>query len=665
MQRIELAGWTEEKGAKESGVVGLCEKMIQDGEVEGLGGVFSRLGVPALDLLVTPMTARIGLLGVMEGRGFFHHELRGAMAMPKELEPERDVWEGGTTPLWESGVREEPKYFSFFQEIPLAPYNPNYRRKWRAHEILHGLVRFFWHPQMSRFEAYLSARLNELLPVVHWYAWDEIYRPRCPQHRHRGAIREYCLACEEAARPYWMHREMLADQEAIRAAHRFAADAHEHLTSEWSICLEEVERNERIASPRGYLDGSSDAMGYLYSHWPRLTAWSFGAWHEIFLREGYDCFGSIPALMEHQKNLVQQLTHAPILWDEATMLRMLQRRLLQDCGYRSLLALEHLGEGSAQSARAERLLWPILEAMGAHVHALLDSPHDTSLDAGKDLLKQWRELCRSALPAKHTGFGTREEALFTWGLQWPDMEKIAGHTQEEATQPSLPLLREGLESAVSWLFLQGSLVDTPAALDTQAMAAFVKSDDFATHGRLLTRWARWLQTQKHLPYAWREIARFLGESQAEPRKDDEAEDFAAIPDPLDDLLTQKGTLRLHHTLRRQRWPQWLLDQILLERPPFDEQHEMDAWLLDNFLSLAPLNPETEETQTQDADTQELALIHHNASMRLLPLESEHALLLDAIAAKRPPASWLTPDLHHALQTLLDEAFVVWLPALRR
>ena len=57
-----------------------------------------------------------------------------------------------------------------------------HRRKWRPHELLHGAVGFFWREDASRFETYVGARLNELLPVVHWYGLDEIFRPRCERH---------------------------------------------------------------------------------------------------------------------------------------------------------------------------------------------------------------------------------------------------------------------------------------------------------------------------------------------------------------------------------------------------------------------------------------------------------------------------------------------------
>ena len=48
--------------------------------------------------------------------------------------------------------------------------------------------------------------LSELLPVVHWYGFDELFRGRCPEHAGRVLYQEFCSACEArriAASPGW------------------------------------------------------------------------------------------------------------------------------------------------------------------------------------------------------------------------------------------------------------------------------------------------------------------------------------------------------------------------------------------------------------------------------------------------------------------------------
>src|SRR5690554_4427421 len=149
-------------------LVAALEASIEAGEPAGLRALAPQMGAPMVDLTVTPLSARATMLGALSGRAFYQHELRLRQPMPEHLEPELAVWQAGTTPQWSDGVLAEPKYFSFFQDAPFPAFNPNHRRKWRAHELLHGASKFFWHPQMTRFELYVSARLNELLPIIHW-----------------------------------------------------------------------------------------------------------------------------------------------------------------------------------------------------------------------------------------------------------------------------------------------------------------------------------------------------------------------------------------------------------------------------------------------------------------------------------------------------------------
>ncbi|MCB9641453.1 MAG: hypothetical protein H6728_00050 [Myxococcales bacterium] len=627
--------------------------MINAGEIEGLHPIFSGLGVPALDLLVTPMSARIGLWSAGEGRGFFHHELRGAIGMPEGLEPERSVWEEGTVPVWDAGVRGEPKYFSFFQEAPLAPYNPNYRRKWRSHELLHGLLRFYWNPQMSRFGLYLSARLNELLPVVHWYGWDEAFRPRCEVHRHQGPLRGYCAACEQAGHPYWEREAGWESQGWREDAVRWAEAAREHFFAEWAVCLRELESGRRIESPRGYLDASSDALGYVYGHWPRLTAWSFGSWVELFLVDGADFFSTVSSLMEHHLFVASELLRGDLEVETSRCEEMKQRRLLQDLGYRTLLALEWFKEGSVQAQRAERILWPVLESMGSHCRALLDGTSD--LAAGVPLFAAWKEAVQAAIPAKLSGLGERALTLGATGILWPRTEAITGSSQEAWSENSIQHVREGLESVGSWLFLLPQLTEKGGLLGEEGLKQFALSDAFGEHGRLMTRWSRWLQEQEQAPATLREMVRFMGWSQEEPRKDAEAEDFGALPEEADELLDASGCLRVHQTLRRATWSGWLVEEVLGERPEAETQEEMDALLCARFQAAA-----SKADEAQDAES--IAVIYHGGAMKVLPLEEMMEEVLAAVETGAPLASWLDEERGRVLSFLLEESFVVWLPS---
>ena len=163
-----------------------------------MGEVAGFLGAPAVELEASAISARIAIMAANEGRAFVHHEHRLSPLLPEEAQPELDVGLQGDELVpeeWREGVLHVPKYFSAFLEAPLPVFHPSHRAKWRPHELLHKLARFAWRPDVTRFEAYLSARLSELLPVVHWYGFDEIGRHACPDHQGHRPNRTHCDLC--------------------------------------------------------------------------------------------------------------------------------------------------------------------------------------------------------------------------------------------------------------------------------------------------------------------------------------------------------------------------------------------------------------------------------------------------------------------------------------
>ena len=126
--------WLPEPAA----IVSACRDLLSAGEPSDALEVIQTLGVPASDLCITPLGLAAAKLGAQVGTAFFHHELRVRLPMPKHLEPELAVWGEGTVPVWKDGILGEPKYFSFFQDAPFIAFNPNHRRKWPAHELVHG-----------------------------------------------------------------------------------------------------------------------------------------------------------------------------------------------------------------------------------------------------------------------------------------------------------------------------------------------------------------------------------------------------------------------------------------------------------------------------------------------------------------------------------------------
>ncbi|RME24816.1 MAG: hypothetical protein D6798_10335, partial [Deltaproteobacteria bacterium] len=439
----------------------------------GLGRVLGRFGAPPADLLATPASARAGLLAVAIGRGLTHHELRVRLPMPDGLAPEAAVWGGGTVPTWQAGVLAEPKYFSFFQDEPHSAMRPNHRGKWRAHELLHGVVGFFWHPSLTRFELYLGARIAELLPVVHWYALDEMYRVRCRVHAGRLPPKERCAACEAlaVAAPFWER-----DRERARGeAESWARRAREHLAMDWAAILAELSTGRRHPTrplpgdSEIQVDGSRDAEGYLLGHWNRLTAWSFGAWVERFLVPGIDHADSVEALAGRLARTCHALTGGAIDLDLARADRLARRRVLQDLGYRLLLLVEHTDAGGA----VERSLLPQVDMLAGVAAELLEGSAldiDAAVEEALAAVDSVAEHLPAGLAAAVGALGTR------WCLR------------QAAIDGGLDQLVDGLDDALPEGF--GGLPDRE-----EVAWRFADSDAFDRTGSLAARFLAWWEAE--------------------------------------------------------------------------------------------------------------------------------------------------------------------------
>jgi hypothetical protein len=489
------------------------ERMVQAGEPPGLVEALQSMGVPWEELVASPVSARAALMGYGQGRAFYHHELRGHLPATQEMAPERAVWEDrSTVPLWEDGILRAPKYFSFFQETVFPPYHPNHRSKWRVHELLHTLCGFYWNPGMSRFSCYLGSRLSELLPVVHWYGFDEVYRSRCPEHAGKVLYREFCSACEKTAKPYWEPSDG-----SISQASGHASRALGHYLSEMSACMAELETGRRHPVARPRLDSSSDAEGYLLGHWRRLTAWSFGAWLEHFMEPGLDYSDGIEGMLRRVDKACRALISDPVCADPADAARRRRRRMLQDVGHRAFCTLEWCSE------EVEAAVLPSIEACAFLARELLD----------RDVGQQAVEQCIDELQAVFAVYaGDVPPSVFAafpmlgWG--WSNRE----HGTEAVQEGLLSGLPDSLSREDGWKV---------------ALPAFVSDPIFHAPGELRMRYARWL-SQEGSPLAG--LASLEAWLLGLPHRDEEAELFAAMPDGD----WGQGRLRLNHTMRQRRFP---------------------------------------------------------------------------------------------------------------
>lgn len=515
----------------------------------GLEALLGQMGCPPMELLGSLAAARAGLLAARIGRSFTHHELRVRLPMPEELQPEVAVWQGGTGPTWSDGVLAEPKYFSFFQDDPHSPFNPNHRAKWRSHELLHGVVGWFWHPEMTRFEATLGARLGELLPVLHWYGLDDIGRRRCPRHSQASPRGEGCLDCERASlRPFWEDEDLASLREAgLRSARWSEA----HLAREWAAILEMVERGRPVSTPVVGIDAQSDAEGYLLGHWNRLTAWSFGAWVERFCQAGVDHEDDLEAMAHRVARTCHSVCSGPLAADARSFRRLRARRAVQDLGYRLLLVLEHCGEGPVE----DRLL-PEVDALGELARSLLDSGDEaqaaqaiqSALSAVDEVAARLPEGLSSAVGAMGMRFLLRD-AQIDAGLDQV-LEGLA-----DALPDTWESMAEGEE--VAWRFLA--------------------SEHFDRSGTLAARFAGWWTEEGGADADLVSLEALVHDL---PRRDEEAELYAVVPE--EPPTPGRGVNRLNRTLRRA----WLAEDVLdaedmegVDR--FDEEGRVEvavAWL---------------------------------------------------------------------------------------
>ncbi len=584
-------------------------------------GLLGGLGVPAAELQATLLGCRASWLGARRGVMFTHHERRGRLEMPEGLEPEVAVWEGeGTTPRWLDGVLSEPKYFSFFQDAPLPSFNPNHRGKWRSHELLHGAQGFYWNPGMTRFEFALGARLNELLPVVHWWGLDEAFRARCPEHAGSGLPpRRACRACAalEGVVYYAQLPSFYGVSREAAAAH--VARAVDHFDKEWAACLEELARGRRVATRWEGLDASSDAIGYLRGHWGRVTAWSFGTWMELFMVNGEDYEMNLGRYAARCAEVARELvSSAPMEVAAEEVERRRARRLLQDLGYRALLALEHLPE-SAATDRAMDALEAAAEATGE----LLDvgaspaealSRHLPAVDAAmRPHLRRMPEAVQRAWPARAW---TAEGATRLLGAPAPLVEA------EEAQ------LTEGLRSA-----LPQALEEVEAEALGGWARRFAASPDFMASGTLGQRFARWLSAEGALggEEAVEELAsfaRFEAWLQGLDPQDEELEVFASLPPDVEALRAEGSWLRLNRTAARLH-----LDAATLRRALGEEVGAAGA---------------------------EVLAARFEGEHRVLVVTPPIARLLERLYAEEGPLrAWLDDELAEIAEELLEQGVLAW------
>ena len=346
------------------------------------------------------------------GLFFAHYEHRYLPGLPPDWLPEGRP-ELGARPEWQQGVLPEAKYQSFQHDLLAASFHPGHRAKWTAHELVHGLVGFAWHPGAPLLFHALAARLAEALPVALWYFFDEAHLRRCPLHAEQGPLfNDFCVACEEIA------------QEAPRQEHpeaeRWIAQGRAFLDRELASIAKTRRSGLMHYHRHATLDLAKDGLAYASAQAARLNSEAFERFvHSFFPTPGLGWHADLDSLearvLEIAAGIVDGAPVAPLTGGRT-------RIVAQDVAWRLLVVrsqtegeagdeLDRLVDALAANPTGEGLDQVIQGYEAVHADWYVPDPEDV-FAVGYDLAggygrssKQVGEGIASAMPATWTLLG--------------------------------------------------------------------------------------------------------------------------------------------------------------------------------------------------------------------------------------------------------------------
>jgi hypothetical protein len=254
-RRLALASETDEQLGERLHKMTRSLRALDD---EILGALAAAIDLPLGELVASPFALRMIALGARLGVRTVRHETRAML-------PSRGVWE--------RGVLVTGKYDAFRQDDPLVAHHPEHVAKWAPHEHLHRAVGFFDRPGATRFERYVGARLNEILPVSTWYGLEHALRLENDGARF-DPVADGLAPSAALERARW--RSEPADVLRVRCARaaprlrwtiRHVARELEAVDAE----LAEGRVLRVVHEDEPHLDASSDAMAYAIAHEERLA----------------------------------------------------------------------------------------------------------------------------------------------------------------------------------------------------------------------------------------------------------------------------------------------------------------------------------------------------------------------------------------------------------
>lgn len=240
---------------------------LREGGAERWRPLAEAAGLPLPEVVASPFGLRAVALAVETGATSVHREVRALLPWPTPLpvdDPRHGSWVGGNLRVG--------KYQAFHADGALATFDPAHISKWGPHELMHRAVGFHHRVDLTRWEHYLGARLNELLPVVLWYGPDQVAR------LDEGDFdRE--LAGEspraELGRALWLTEPEPALRTRLAAGVPRLRRGLEHFARELAAIDEELATGRRVSTVHRFgsarLDPSSDAIAYVVGHHERLV----------------------------------------------------------------------------------------------------------------------------------------------------------------------------------------------------------------------------------------------------------------------------------------------------------------------------------------------------------------------------------------------------------
>ncbi len=433
--------------------------------------------LPPGEVVASPFALRAVALGVEVGARAVHLELRARPDWPALLgvpEEVRDPDHG----RWERGVLRSGKYQGFLADEAFAVYDPSHVSKWGPHEMMHRAAGFFLRAGATRWEHYLGARLNELVPVVLFYGPEQAMRLDEGAFDRAAAGRAPAARLEEAK---WLTDDAAALRARAAASVAVFREGLAHFERELAAIDEELASGRRVRVPHPLLDASSDATAYVVGHYERLSAIAPAV--EAILPEAIAC-RQIAEYRDRVELLFDRLLFAPIALDLERAEARASGRAVWDLVHRAL----HLGEGAMDD------LAPHLERARDAVEVAWNG---TSAD-----VTAWRERVERAL--------AEEEAALVLA---------------DGSTPALDALAEGAESVVPC---------TLALMGEEALSRFARSDAIWDRAPRAARICAWLDRED-----LRDMAR-LEHAIAAAERDDQIERLCVPVDELPEVI--EGTI---------------------------------------------------------------------------------------------------------------------------